>query len=73
MSAFTEREIEVLQAMVDHGGSKRAAHALGLSERTVRNTLANMRAKAGVDTTVQLVTVAGDRVRAPQRVGQTDT
>jgi DNA-binding NarL/FixJ family response regulator len=63
---LTCREIEVIQAVVDFAGTGAAAHHLGIAESTVKRTLANARAKVGVEATYQLTLVAAPRLRAPR-------
>ena len=67
VDALTEREIEVLAAFVDCAGTDGAACALGLAEGTVKNHLANARAKVGAQTTTQLAVLAAPRLRAHRR------
>jgi DNA-binding NarL/FixJ family response regulator len=62
---FTEREIEILQAVIDHAGVEQAASVLGVSEGYVRNTLSRMRSEAGVQATYQLTLVASHRLHVP--------
>jgi len=50
ITALTDRELEVMRAVLDANGStKRAAHALGLSRHTVQNVRSICYAKLGVD------------------------
>lgn len=62
---LTAREIEFLQALVDEGSVKLAAHAQRVREQTLKNALANMRAKVGVESNEQLTLVCSHRLRMP--------
>ncbi|MBI3749335.1 MAG: hypothetical protein HY262_10905 [Chloroflexi bacterium] len=62
----TERELVVVAAVLEAGSEKAAAHQLGLSHSTVKHHLANARAKAGVETTAQLVWILGPRLPEPE-------
>lgn len=53
--APTRAEADALRAYLDAGSVKGAAHRLGLSEQTVKNQLATLRRRLGVDTTAQAV------------------
>ncbi len=52
---FSAREVEVLQAVADHGTAVAAAEALGCMPRTVEVHLGNIRRKLGLPTTLQCV------------------
>lgn len=52
---LTRRQVEVVQAYVDAGGAKPAAHALGVQPATVRAHLEGARDRAGVEATTQLI------------------
>jgi DNA-binding NarL/FixJ family response regulator len=62
LTPVTEREIEVLVAYCKAEGVKGAADELGLSRHTVRNALANVRAKLGVSTSAAAVYRLRDRL-----------
>jgi DNA-binding NarL/FixJ family response regulator len=68
----TEREVEVVSALLVAGSTKAAAHRLGLAERTVRSHLANARSKLGAESTPQLVWILRSRIRAPGGLVQND-
>ena len=51
----TERELEVLRALVDEGTYAKAAHVLGCAEQTVKNSLYVFRERAGVEGNARLV------------------
>ena len=55
MPELTVRQLQVVRAVVDLGGTKHAASSLGLRPSTVSTTLARARALEQVDTTPQLV------------------
>jgi len=60
---LTDRQLEVLSALVDVGAEyKVAAHPLGITTRTVKAHLAAAKARAGCDSTLQLVAWADDHV-----------
>jgi DNA-binding CsgD family transcriptional regulator len=62
-SCPSDRQLEVLAALVHHaGGAKVAAHCLGITARTVKAHLAGARARTGSETTVQLVAWCDDNV-----------
>jgi DNA-binding CsgD family transcriptional regulator len=65
-SRATEREVVVVAAVLAAGSEKAAAYRLGLSHSTVKHHLANARAKAGVETTAQLVWILGPRLPEPE-------
>lgn len=67
---LTAREVEILQAVVDNAGTEGAAFALGVAEGHVKNSLATMRSKCGVQTTYQLTLVAARRLRHPPITSQ---
>ena len=56
--ALTERELEVLRAAARGERNKEIAHALGISERTVKAHLASVFNKLGVDSRAAAVAVA---------------
>jgi DNA-binding CsgD family transcriptional regulator len=51
----TPREIRAIRAYLRAGSAREAAHELGCAESTVKNHLANARAKVGAKTTAELV------------------
>jgi DNA-binding NarL/FixJ family response regulator len=55
LTPVTDRELEVLVVFCEAEGVKGAADRLGLSHHTVKNVLANVRAKLGVSTTAAAV------------------
>jgi DNA-binding CsgD family transcriptional regulator len=59
---ITARELEVLQAWVDHGSAIKAAAVLGISPGTVKVHLKTIRLKTGVDTTTQAVLALHERL-----------
>jgi DNA-binding NarL/FixJ family response regulator len=61
----TDRELAVVAAVLATGSEKAAAHRLGLSHSTVKHHLANVRTRAGVATTAQLVWILGPRLPEP--------
>jgi DNA-binding CsgD family transcriptional regulator len=59
----TPAERDALRAVWENGSTKRAAHALGKSVRTVEQQLATAKARLGVDdnyNAIRLVVVEGD-------------
>lgn len=54
---LTRRQREILRAYAKTGSRKLAADQLGISEDTVKHTLATIRSKLQVDTTAQAVYV----------------
>lgn len=58
----TDRELQVLHAYCVAEGQKGAASRLGISPRTVRNTLANIRLRLGVHSTASAVYLLRDRL-----------
>lgn len=58
---LTARQLQVVRAVVDLGGTKRAAHQLGVHQRTVELHLAGARTREQVDTTAQLVRALSKR------------
>lgn len=58
VAAITAREFEMLQLIAAGGGSKGAAEKLDLSAKTVEVHLANMRAKTGLTSTLDLILAA---------------
>lgn len=57
----TERELEVLLAVVRLGSGKAAAHELGISEHTVKATLTTLRFRLGASNTAQAFAIAAKR------------
>jgi DNA-binding CsgD family transcriptional regulator len=53
MSTLTPAERKALQAVAEHGGVKRAAHALGKSTRTIEQQLRSARHRLDADSTMQ--------------------
>jgi DNA-binding CsgD family transcriptional regulator len=49
----TSREVECLVALAHYGPQQETAAFLGISERTLNNTLYNLRQKLGVRTNLQ--------------------
>lgn len=54
-SGPTDRELEVLLAVCVAGGTKAAAHQLGISVSTVKNHMTNLHHRLGVSTTAAAV------------------
>jgi DNA-binding CsgD family transcriptional regulator len=69
----TEREVDVVAAVVMAGSEKAAAHRLGLSHSTVKHHLANARSKVGATTTAQLVWILAPRLLASGIEGTSGT
>jgi len=66
----TDREIDVVAAVLAAGSEKAAAHRLGLSHSTVKRHLANARSKVGATTTAQLVWIVAPRLgHAEEQLG----
>ncbi|MES2210980.1 MAG: LuxR C-terminal-related transcriptional regulator [Chloroflexota bacterium] len=65
---LTARQIEILRAYAETGSQKMTAHRCGVALATVRATLANVRSRLDVDSTVQAVLIVFER-----RIEQTDT
>jgi DNA-binding NarL/FixJ family response regulator len=61
----TDRELDVVEAVLVAGSEKAAAHRLGLSHSTVKHHLANARSKVGAETTAQLVWILAERLPEP--------
>lgn len=59
--ALTERELEVLRAAARGERNKEIAHALGISERTVKAHLASIFNKLGVDSRAAAVAIAAQQ------------
>ena len=59
--AVTERELEVLRAAARGERNKEIAHALGISERTVKAHLASVFNKLGVDSRAAAVAIAAQQ------------
>lgn len=55
--ALTRRQLEVLRVYAETGSYKETAHRLRCSADTVRATLANIRSRLEVDSTVQAVMI----------------
>lgn len=62
ISRATDRELQVVAAVLVAGSEKAAAHRLGLSHSTVKHHLANARSKVGAETTAQLVWILASRL-----------
>jgi DNA-binding CsgD family transcriptional regulator len=62
LTPVTQREIEVLVAFCVSEGAKGAAAQLSVSEHTVKNHLASIRAKLGVSTTAAAVFILRERL-----------
>ena len=58
---LTERELEVLRAAARGERNKEIAHALGISERTVKAHLAGVFNKLGVDSRAAAVAIAAQQ------------
>lgn len=56
----TPRELQVLDAVIRLGGTKAAAHEVGIAYNTGRTHLDNLQNRLGVDTTVQCVAWCDD-------------
>jgi DNA-binding CsgD family transcriptional regulator len=54
---LTDRQLEILRAYGETGSTKIVARQLGRSPATVRTTLANVRVRLGVGTSVQAVMI----------------
>ena len=67
----TDREIEVVAAVVDAGSEKEAALRLNLSHSTVKHHLANARSKLGATTTAQIAWVLSPQL--PELAGMAQT
>jgi len=52
---MTERELEVVEMLIDVGTGKKVAKRLGITEQTVKNHLMSVREKTETDTTVQAI------------------
>lgn len=50
---LSDRELEVLWAVAEHGGLEEAAEKLGIAYATVRNHLTRVRSATGATTTLQ--------------------
>ncbi len=62
----TDREVDVVTAVLAAGSEKAAAHRLGLSHSTVKHHMANARFKVGAATTAQLVWILAPRLPEPE-------
>ena len=58
---LTDRELQVLQCIVEGKNNKQIAHALGIAEFTVKNHVRNILEKLGVEDRTQAVTVSIQR------------
>ena len=54
---LTPRQLEILRAYAETGSQKLAAHRCGIAPDTVKATLANIRSRLDVDSTVQAVLI----------------
>lgn len=63
-SSPTPAELAALQAYLDAGGVKAAAHRLGVAPSTVKNHLANVRSRVGARTTAEAVLMLADSLVA---------
>ncbi len=54
---LTARQIEILRAYAETGSQKLTAHRCNVAPATVRATLANVRSRLGVASTVQAVLI----------------
>ena len=63
----TARELQILAAVIAHGGAKGAAASLGLSQSAVSAALAHVRERLGTATTLQALAVLDDRLEAGWR------
>ena len=61
----SDREVEVVAALLTTGTEKAAAHHLRLSHSAVKRRLAEARAKVGAETTAQLVGILAPRLPDP--------
>lgn len=61
-ATLTDREMTVLIAYCKAEGVKGAADRLGISQHTVKNTLANVRSRLGVTTTAAAVYILRERL-----------
>jgi DNA-binding CsgD family transcriptional regulator len=68
----TDREVDVVAAVLVAGSEKAAAHRLGLSHSTVKHHLANARSRVGAMTTAQLVWILAERLPGPEDEVQRD-
>lgn len=60
--ATHRRDLATLDAVIEHGGEKHAAHALGRSRRVISGRLMRLRRRYGVTTTIQAVYLASDEL-----------
>lgn len=60
----TDTEIRALRAYLEAGSAKGAAAKLGLSESTIKGSLASIRSKLGVTRTAQAVVILHDKLAA---------
>lgn len=63
-TSVTRGELAALQAYIDTGSVKEAAHQLGIRDSTVKNHLANIRTRLGARTTAEAVLRLYDRLAA---------
>ncbi|MEO7119233.1 MAG: hypothetical protein ABIZ34_09720 [Candidatus Limnocylindrales bacterium] len=63
----TDREVNVVAAVIAVGSEKAAVHRLGLSHSTGKHHLANARSKVGATTTAQLLWILGPRLPDAER------
>jgi DNA-binding CsgD family transcriptional regulator len=68
----TDREVDVVAAVLFAGSERAAAHGLGLSHSTVKHHLANARSKVGATTTAQLVWILAPRLPEPNGLAGKD-
>jgi DNA-binding NarL/FixJ family response regulator len=68
----TNREVDVVAAVLAAGSEKAAAHRLGLSHSTVKHHLASARSKVGATTTAQLVWILAPRLPEPDGVARAE-
>jgi DNA-binding NarL/FixJ family response regulator len=62
---LTERELDVMFAVAEHGSGAMAGRALGISEQTVKNHLSALIRKTGATSTLQAYhrLMGGQRLR----------
>ena len=63
-SVVTPAELAALQAYLDCGSVKEAAHALGVAPSTIKNHMQNVRSKLNARTTAEAVLILHDRLAA---------
>lgn len=64
LGVITPAELAALQAYVDYGSQKEAAHALGWTLPTIKTLLYRARQKANARTTAELVLILRDKLAA---------